>query len=62
MFEPGTRWQYGYSADWTGKLVEIVSGLTLEQYFQRNILQPLGMQDTTFIIARRKVRSPGEPV
>src|SRR5713101_9307533 len=33
MFEPGTRWQYGYSTDWTGRLVEIVSGLTLEQFF-----------------------------
>jgi len=49
VFEPGTRWQYGYSADWTGRLVEAVSGLNLEQYFQRNILQPLGMTDTTFI-------------
>jgi methyl acetate hydrolase len=49
VFEPGTRWQYGYSADWTGRLVEAVSGLNLEQYFQRNILQPLGMKDTSFI-------------
>jgi CubicO group peptidase (beta-lactamase class C family) len=49
MFEPGTRWQYGYSADWSGRLVENVSGLTLEQYFQRNICEPLGMTDTSFI-------------
>jgi CubicO group peptidase (beta-lactamase class C family) len=54
VFEPGTRWQYGYSADWTGKLVEAVSGLNLEQYFQRNILQPLGMSDTTFIFPKDK--------
>ena len=53
-FEPGTRWQYGYSADWTGKLVEAVSGLSLEEYFQRNILQPLGMNDTTFIFPPEK--------
>jgi len=50
MFEPGTRWQYGYSADWTGRLVEIVSGLTLERFFQRNILEPLGMKDTSFLV------------
>lgn len=49
IFEPGTRWQYGTGLDWTGKLVEAVSGLTLEQYMQRNILQPLGMKDTTFV-------------
>jgi len=48
MFEPGARWEYGTSLDWTGRLVEAVSGLTLEQYFQRNILSPLGMQDTGF--------------
>ena len=54
VFEPGTRWQYGYSADWTGRLVETVSGLNLEQYFQRNILQPLGMNDTTFIFPADK--------
>jgi CubicO group peptidase (beta-lactamase class C family) len=54
IFEPGTRWQYGTSMDWAGKLVEAVSGLTLEQYFQRNILQPLGMKDTTFIFPADK--------
>ena len=54
IFEPGTRCQYGTSADWTGRLVEAVSGLTLEQYFQRNILQPLGMKDTTFIFPAEK--------
>jgi methyl acetate hydrolase len=54
VFEPGTRWQYGYSADWTGRLVEAVSGLNLEQYFQRNILEPLGMTDTTFIFPKNK--------
>jgi CubicO group peptidase (beta-lactamase class C family) len=54
VFEPGTRWQYGYSADWTGRLVETVSGLNLEQYFQRYILGPLGMTDTTFIFPADK--------
>jgi methyl acetate hydrolase len=54
IFEPGTRWQYGYSADWTGRLVEVVSGMSLEQYFQRNILGPLGMTDTTFIFPADK--------
>jgi methyl acetate hydrolase len=54
MFEPGTRWQYGTSADWSGRLVETVSGLTLEQYFQKNILVPLGMKDTSFIFPKEK--------
>src|SRR5579862_3814376 len=54
MFEPGSRWQYGTSADWSGRLVETVSGMNLEQYFQKNILQPLGMKDTSFIVAPEK--------
>ncbi len=54
VFEPGTGWQYGTSVDWAGRLVESVSGLTLEQYFQRNILQPLGMKDTTFVFPEEK--------
>ncbi|HTR39518.1 MAG TPA: serine hydrolase domain-containing protein [Bryobacteraceae bacterium] len=53
-FTPGTRWQYGTGMDWTGRLVEAVSGLTLEQYFRRNILDPLGMADTTFILPADK--------
>jgi methyl acetate hydrolase len=53
-FEPGTRWHYGTGIDWTGKLVETASGLTLEQYFQRNILQPLGMKDTSFLLPEEK--------
>jgi methyl acetate hydrolase len=54
LFEPGTRWHYGTSVDWAGKLVEKISGLTLEQYFQKNILQPLGMKDTSFLVAPEK--------
>ena len=54
MFEPGTRWEYGTSMDWAGRLVEAVSGQTLEEYFQRNILRPLGMTDTSFIVPADK--------
>jgi CubicO group peptidase (beta-lactamase class C family) len=54
VFEPGTRWQYGYSVDWAGKLVEAVSGQTLEEYMQAHILQPLGMKDTSYIMTAEK--------
>jgi CubicO group peptidase (beta-lactamase class C family) len=54
MFDPGANRQYGYSADWSGRLVEVISGLTLEQYFQRNILEPLGMKDTSFLQPEEK--------
>jgi methyl acetate hydrolase len=54
VFEPGARWEYGTNLDWTGRLVEAVSGQTLEVYFQRNILAPLGMTDTGFILPPEK--------
>jgi methyl acetate hydrolase len=54
MFEPGTRWQYGTSVDWAGRLVETISGHTLEEYFQRNIFAPLGMKDTSYIMPAEK--------
>ncbi|HEY3839259.1 MAG TPA: serine hydrolase domain-containing protein, partial [Bryobacteraceae bacterium] len=53
-FDPGTQWHYGTSMDWAGRLVEAVSGQTLEAYFQQEILQPLGMKDTSFILAEDK--------
>ena len=54
MFEPGKRWQYGQGLDWAGRLVEAVSGITLEDYFQQKIFRPLGMEDTSYIIPAAK--------
>jgi methyl acetate hydrolase len=54
MFEPGTRWQYGMGLDWAGRLVEAVSGMSLEDYFQAKILGPLEMRDTSYLIPASK--------
>ncbi len=50
LFEPGTAWQYGTGIDVAGRLVERISGVTLEAYFQKNILEPLGMADTSYLV------------
>ncbi len=50
MFDPGERWQYGTSIDWVGRIVESVSGVPLDVYFRKHILDPLGMNDTAFVI------------
>ncbi len=50
VFQPGTEWNYGISTDVLGRIVEVVSGLDLEEYFQQHILGPLGMTDTSFYI------------
>ena len=54
MFEPGARWQYGTGVDWAGRLVEAVSGMNLEQYFQAEILGPLDMADTSYLVPASK--------
>ena len=48
IFDPGAKWWYGSSTDTAGRLVEKVSGLSLEEYFHRNIFEPLGMNDSFF--------------
>ena len=47
-FDPGTRWNYSVSTDVLGRLVEVISGQSLEQFFEERILGPLGMRDTAF--------------
>lgn len=54
VFEPGTKWEYGTSVDKVGKLVEAISGLSLDDYFARNIFQPLGMGDSYFNVPAEK--------
>jgi len=48
-FDPGTRWEYGINIDMAGRMVEVVSGMNLEEYLQTHIARPLGMPDTTFL-------------
>ena len=50
LFDPGDRWDYGINIDWTGKMVEVVSGQSLGEYLRENLLGPLGMNDTAFRI------------
>lgn len=54
MFDPGSRWEYGISVNWLGRLVEKISGQSLEDYFRRHIFQPLGMSDTFFNVSADK--------
>lgn len=45
---PGTTWDYSMSTDVLGRVVEVASGMELEQFLFKRILQPLGMNDTAF--------------
>ncbi|TVY35577.1 Acyltransferase [Lachnellula subtilissima] len=43
--QPGEAWEYGINIDWAGVLVERVTGLSLNDYMQKNIMQPLGLKN-----------------
>ncbi len=49
-FDPGARWEYGVNIEWTGKLIEAVSGKRLGQYLIDHLTGPLGMTSTGFKI------------
>jgi len=48
QFDPGTQWCYSMSTDVCGAIVEVVSGVPLDEFFEREIFGPLGMVDTSF--------------
>lgn len=54
MHQPGEKFTYGYNTDILGYLVEIWSGMNLDQFMQTRIFQPLGMKDTYFYLPPAK--------
>ncbi len=54
VHQPGTIWDYSVSQDVLGRLIEVVSGKTLDQFFAERIFKPLGMIDTGFYVPQEK--------
>ena len=52
--QPGEKFTYGLNSDVLGAVVEIVSGMSLEAYFNKNIFEPMGMKDTYFNVPASK--------
>jgi CubicO group peptidase (beta-lactamase class C family) len=52
-FDPGSAWQYGIGIDWAGKILEAVSGGTLDGHFRTHIFDPLAMHDTGYMLTER---------
>ncbi|KAK1140310.1 hypothetical protein N8T08_010513 [Aspergillus melleus] len=48
VFEPGEGFEYGYSMDWAGTLVSRLTNMSLDEYVQKHIAEPLGIEDMTF--------------
>lgn len=54
LHDPGTQFTYGLSTDVLGRLVEVVSGQSLAEFFQQRIFAPLNMNDTYFYLPKEK--------
>jgi CubicO group peptidase (beta-lactamase class C family) len=55
LFNPGDRWEYSLGVDVLGRLVEVVSGMPLDEFFRTRIFEPLGMKDSYFYPPQDKV-------
>jgi CubicO group peptidase (beta-lactamase class C family) len=56
LHQPGQKWTYGFNTDILGRLVELLSGMSLNDFFKQRIFEPLGMNDTFFEIPPEKYK------
>ena len=54
LYHPGEQWLYGYGHDVQARLVEILSGMPIDQYLQQRIFAPLDMKDTGYRVPAEK--------
>ena len=54
VFSPGEKFNYSHSTDVLGRIVEVASGIALDEFFQERIFAPLGMVDTGFYVPSEK--------
>ncbi len=52
VFRPGTRWEYSVGIDLIGRVIEVISGMTLEEFFITQIFDHLEMNETRFALPK----------
>ncbi len=55
LYDPGTRWSYSIAVDIQGYIVQKLSGQRFGEYLQQHVFTPLGMRDTSFVVAQANV-------
>lgn len=55
-FEPKSRWEYSHGLDVIGRVIEVVSGRSLDSFLTEKVLGPLGMKDTSFSVSPAKAK------
>ena len=48
LFSPGSRWSYSSSLEVVGRIIEVVSGQSLDRFLDDHLFEPLGMRQTSF--------------
>jgi CubicO group peptidase (beta-lactamase class C family) len=59
LVQPGAEWNYSVSTDVLGRVVEVASGQSLDEFFAERIFRPLGMTDTAFSAGPQPGPEPG---
>ncbi len=54
-YQPGERWNYSYSTDVLGRVIEVISGQSLDEYLEQRIFNRLDMNDTGFHVSKSAV-------
>lgn len=54
--QPGKRYQYSFAYEFLGRVCEIISDLSLEDFMRKWLLDPLGMKDTHFVVPAHKLK------
>mgnify|MGYP003302210256 CR=1 FL=1 len=55
-FSPGEQWLYSVSIDVCARLVEVISGKKIDQYFEDHIFKPLKMEKTSFYVQEKDLK------
>ena len=61
IFEPGSAFEYSRATDVLGRVIEVISGQTLQVFLRERIFEPLGMQDTAFHVQEQHHELIAEP-
>jgi CubicO group peptidase (beta-lactamase class C family) len=59
--QPGSTFEYSLSTDVLGRVIEVISGMTLGQFLQERIFAPLAMTDSAFIVPKEKLDRLAQP-
>jgi CubicO group peptidase (beta-lactamase class C family) len=59
--QPGEVWEYSMATDVLGRIIEVVSGMTLDAFVEERITKPLGMESTGFYVRERDIARLAQP-